>query len=512
MANIVKYFILLILLLNLTSGKFLKSFIDTTEEDDQQPQEVQLTEEEIKNTEPEVMEEEERKEDEPEPKEEETTPKEEETTPKEEETTPKEEETTPREEEARPEEEDQKQEEEKDKSDDDTKYINVKCLWVNKYNVYSLQKLQNKEEDYVTQLGENKGEIIYNFCQNTITRIDSQPSNSTFLWKTNTSLIRISGPIAGDGKTKNIWKEFVDDDGAGGVSIEFTDGEKCDDYENQHTILKVYCDPEGQDEDFINTVNVEKFFGNNKCRHIISIKSIYGCTLSSFYLLNRLLNDFKYVFGTVFIIIGLFLCLWGKKFTAPTIILITGLIGCFIITLAVLNFLPSLITTEKKLLYLMGIGLVLGFIAGFLLKGKVKVYVIMLGATTGYSAGTFVYQFVQTFITYWDPQYLYYATIAVCCITGALLALFMLKVVLIIGTSFLGGYIAMRGFSVILGNYMDEQQLIDLIKNDEYEQIKEIKNYWTFIYLAIWAVFTIFGVCYQCKFIKRKSNDYVKQK
>ena len=65
----------------------------------------------------------------------------------------------------------QKEEEEEEEipinnKSDDSK-INVKCLWVNKYNVYSLQKIQKKNGEYKKEI--NDGEVIFNFCQNTVT-------------------------------------------------------------------------------------------------------------------------------------------------------------------------------------------------------------------------------------------------------------------------------------------------------------------------------------------------------
>ena len=103
---------------------------------------------------------------------------------------------------------------------------------------------------------------------------------------------------------------------------------------------------------------------------------------------------------------------------------------------------------------------------GFLLKSKIIILTILLGGSMGYSIAQFVYQIVQSMID-WNPTYLYYGTIAVCVVAGILVALLVLKSIIIIGTSFLGGYIAMRGVSVIFGNYLDEGQFADLIKNDE---------------------------------------------
>ena len=125
----------------------------------------------------------------------------------------------------------------------------------------------------------------------------------------------------------------------------------------------------------------------------------------------------------------------------------------------------------------------------------------------GYSVGEVIYQFIQGFITDWNPQYLYWGIILVCIIVGAIFGLFLLKSIIIIGTSLFGGYIAMRGVALIFGNYMEQGQFVDLIKNQEYEQLKELKSAWVYAYIGLWLLLTIGGVYYQCIGHKKSSKD-----
>ena len=395
------------------------------------------------------------------------------------------------------------------KKDDDEKYINVKCLWVNKYDVYSLQKLQNKDKDYVKEF--DGGKIIFNLCQNTISKIGDKSSESTFLWEnTDGNISKIAGSIDGDGDNKNTWDDFTEygDTESKGIVIQFVSGEKCDSVQNHKTIFKLYCDSEISDDEFLSSVNLESF-SKDTCTHIITARSIYGCPLTSNYLLNKVFQEYKVLFIIVFVILGLFLCYFGHKFVTLTIILVTGFIGCAVITLCVLNFIPSLISTETALFILLLIGLVIGVAIGFFLKSAVKVYVVMLGGSLGYSVAVFVYQIIQNFIE-WNPEYLYYATVGVCCVIGAILGLCALKAVLIIGTAVLGGYITMRGFAIWFGNYNEEQEIIDLIKNQEYEQLKDVQNPWVFAYLGFWVLISFGGACYQWRGHKKSDGDYDK--
>ena len=154
----------------------------------------------------------------------------------------------------------------------------------------------------------------------------------------------------------------------------------------------------------------------------------------------------------------------------------------------------------------MGIGFLIGVVIGYLIKAKVKAFTITLGISMGYSIAEFVYQFLQGFIE-WNPQYLYYGTIGVCCVAGILVGFFVVDAIIIIGTSLIGGYIAMRGVSTLFGNYIDEGQFVDLIKNGEYEQLKELRSGWVYAYLGIWIILTIFGIYYQCIGHKKDSSS-----
>ena len=377
----------------------------------------------------------------------------------------------------------------------ETSLVNIKCLWVNKYNVYSLQKLQNTEKDYTNDV--SKGKVIFNFCQNTNTKINNEDSQSTFLWEKNNSLIRISGSIDGDSETNNKWSEQEDEDG-NFIKITFTQGEKCSNSSHHKTIVKIYCNEE---KDFFKNIAFSGF-DENSCTHTISSKSIYGCALTDIYLLKKILHQYWYIFGLGLIIIGAYLCFYGHKIVWLTAILILGLVFCFIISIIFLHLLPSLITTEASLWILLGVGFTFGAIIGCLIKTKTKILVAVIGAGMGYSVALFVYQIIQSFIE-WNPQVLYYIVVIACIIGGIILGFFLYNSFLIIGTCIFGGYLAMRGVIAIFGEYMDEGEFVDLIKSGEIEQMKEIRNGWTYAYLGLWLVLMVGGLFCQCKMYKK---------
>ena len=55
--------------------------------------------------------------------------------------------------------------------------VNLKCLWVDKYDIFTLQKLMKKDNDYEIDLPDGS-KIYFNFCKNT-----KQNNDSTVVWK-----------------------------------------------------------------------------------------------------------------------------------------------------------------------------------------------------------------------------------------------------------------------------------------------------------------------------------------
>ena len=374
--------------------------------------------------------------------------------------------------------------------------INVKCLYAAKgYNVYSLQKLQNKDNDY--EIDVKDGKIKLNFCQNTAN------TNSTVIKEEKDKITRLSGPIEGDGDDVNKWSEMIseNDNKALGVKIDLAQGEVCQDSERHQTTIKMFCDDTVKDEDFYQTLN----YTSSGCSHVIEARSLYGCTLRSSYLFLRLLEDYKFVFALLFVAIGIILCFFGFQYKAKTVIIVCGFVGCYAISAAILAWFPNFITDELGIIICLLVCFIFGCVIGFFMKDDDTYYCLVAGGIFGYYISSYVFKIVSNYIE-WNPQYLEYACIGVCIVVGALIGCKLKNIIIIMGTSILGGYLAMRGVSLIAGNYLDEGYLIDLIKNQEYDQLKEIRDGWVFGYLGAWVILTIAGICIQCKHYKSNSG------
>ena len=367
---------------------------------------------------------------------------------------------------------------------DDTKLINIKCLYSQDYNMYSLQVLQNKDEDYKAS-GSGKN-VLFNFCQNT-----KKLDNSTFVQVDGDKVIRLAGSIDGEGDKKNVWTQIGEKDDPKGLQITLVPGDKCGTGHHQTTI-EIGCNDEADKYDsFV-------FTSDDSCTHRLKFNSLYGCSLRSSYLYLKLLQEYKYIFCIVFVLIGLAVGFYGQRYLKIAIIIITGLAACYVLSLALLNFFPNLITGEMALLICLGVFFILGCVLGFFLNKNLKMCVVVLGGFLGYLSATFVYQIVQNYVEY-DAE-----TLRIICIIGSILACAALgycfsNVIIILSTSIGGGYLAMRGVSLVAEHYLDEGYIIDLIKNQEWDQLQKMRDGWTYAYLGMWLILSVGGIFIQCK-------------
>lgn len=381
--------------------------------------------------------------------------------------------------------------------EEEAKVINVKCLFSKNYNFYSLQALQDKEKDYELKQGEYT--YIYNFCQNT-----KANSNSTLVRRdADGNEVKLAGNIDGEGNDKNNWLEISDGDKKDGISIALAKGETCLENTNSKYAANiiVHCDSEAEE-----ITDLKIIEGNYSCVYTLEFKSRYGCPLGSAYLLLKLMEEYNYYFMVVMVLLGVFLCFVGKKYIAPTIVVLCSIVACYALTALILSLFPNFIKTELWLFVCLLVCFIIGFIIGYLTRNMVGFYIVLAGGFLGYSVATFLYQLVQNYVE-WDPQILYYVCIGVCVVVGGLIGYFLADPILILGLSIFGGYLAMRGVSLVAGHYLDEGMVIDLIKNKEWEQLKEMRSVWVYAYLGSWAALALIGTIVQCRYHRKEKAN-----
>ena len=58
--------------------------------------------------------------------------------------------------------------------------ITIKCLYIHKYKVYNFQSVQNEITDQT--ITTRNGKAYVNFCQDTVTKINNEASESTLIY------------------------------------------------------------------------------------------------------------------------------------------------------------------------------------------------------------------------------------------------------------------------------------------------------------------------------------------
>ena len=391
------------------------------------------------------------------------------------------------------------------KTEDKNPIINVKCFWVNKTNVYQLFALQKKNADYIYESKDKKSKIIYNFCQDIVNTLDGEKINSNIVYlDDNLKYKRLTGSLSTKGQSpKNTWSVYnkkVENKNVSVLKISFEEGDEYKNGEKYKTIIHLECNKTVNNIE-LNLQNVSI----NKRENIIYGRSKHACPINHYYILEFLMNLSPVVTCILACVFGAFLVFLGAKAVKGTVIIVTTLV--VVIAGLLLIFTLFTIETERSIFIILGILTIIGFIVGCILIKVVKLFIMILGASLGFSISTFVYDAILPLIK-WDAQLLYYVTVVACCILFALIALCVVKHVLIFGTSIIGGYLIIRGSSLIIGKYPNESQLLDLVKHEEWEQIDAISNdSYVYFYLFAWFLISLIGIIIQYKSNKDDKDE-----
>lgn len=71
------------------------------------------------------------------------------------------------------------------------------------------------------------------------------------------------------------------------------------------------------------------------------------------------------------------------------------------------------------------------------------------------------------------------------------------KLILIISTSIIGGFLTVRGISFVGGGFPSESLILDILNSQEYEQIPHFLTSTVYFYLAAWVVFSVGAIMFQ---------------
>ncbi len=240
----------------------------------------------------------------------------------------------------------------------------------------------------------------------------------------------------------------------------------------------VTCNPNQADS----TIDNEGEFDSNSCTNTVKMTSKYACKGSKFIAWYKIVGVNKMIIGALLGVCGLFLVFLGNtyfKFCSSLIIAVcSGLI------------LKSLLAPFVEISWPISFGL--GIIVAIIIYNLIEFLTTVLSIIIGYFVGNIVYNFVVTWFTGVDPNTLYFTVLIVCIILVLILAYLIKSIIIIVATSLVGSYVAVRGLSICFGGFPDETYTSRLIMAMEFQQLSRIFNGKAKIYLiGILCVFAV---------------------
>jgi len=120
----------------------------------------------------------------------------------------------------------------------------------------------------------------------------------------------------------------------------------------------------------------------------------------------------------------------------------------------------------------------------------------ILSVIIGFILGHLLYNFTVKFISM-NPLQLYWITILICVMIVYFFSYIIEGLIIIVATSLIGSYLAIRGISIVLGGFPDESYLSKLLVYKEFNQVARIFGGPAFIYLISICLLFILGLISQ---------------
>jgi len=186
----------------------------------------------------------------------------------------------------------------------------------------------------------------------------------------------------------------------------------------------------------------------------------------------------RFIFGGVFIGIGLFVNLFGLKGIKPTVFIISSITitAALLITIYMLFNVGDAISEVWNWVILIACSL-LGLVAGFLLTKTIRVGFGIMGGATGFAIGL-----LMTSVFHVESQVWFWVISSAFGLAFFGLTFLKSAETIIFITSVIGSYIWVRGISIMIpGSYPNEITLVNQLSNDY-----DAKIPWPFwLYLAL---------------------------
>lgn len=214
---------------------------------------------------------------------------------------------------------------------------------------------------------------------------------------------------------------------------------------------------------------VWKTQAQNPCKIAVEWESPAGCPILKLNALWNYFNKYKMYLTPAVIIIGLIFWLFGSFFTKISVFLISWVTVIFICLVIVYGLILSFSTPEWVGWMILPTAAIIGlFVASFLVT-FLKIGVFLVGAWFG---GTFASMLFEMFVYKLSSKgAVLWGMIIITGLVVGIISLKFLKAVMVVGTSFIGAFMIMRGLSFYLGGYPNEFELYNEIQVGDYDNV-----------------------------------------
>lgn len=231
--------------------------------------------------------------------------------------------------------------------------------------------------------------------------------------------------------------------------------------------------------------------------------SALACPLFTANALIQFIDEYKWIFGIVFIVVGLFFAFFGfKLFQIALFIVGTVVVSFLILFIFYATFLKEN-TKEWVGWTVFACSILLGLLAGFLLVKLEKFAGAILAGWGGFLLGVLL---CETVLYFAKSAVLFWVVNVAFAIIFAALGFFMFDHAVMISTAFIGSYMTMKGIGIMAGGFPNIYVLIEMIENNAINTIPGV----FYAYLAGIIILTVICTVIQYKFfLKKKQQDEV---
>ena len=278
------------------------------------------------------------------------------------------------------------------------------------------------------------------------------------------------------------------DGNVNGISLNYKGGsDACasDPLRNYELIVNITCNLE---------VPLSNFIGQqgDGCVQTLFYESRTGCPVFTFDKFAQFINDYYWAFGAVLSALGFFLAFFGNKFVNAVIFAVVALGSILIAASLFFQLFLKNVQEEWAQWACFGGILVGGLILGYIVMRARKYGIGLLAAWGGVMIG-----FVITTAFIISDTYVYWGILIACAAMCFFLAVKVEKSVIIMLTSFIGSYCLVRGISMYVGGFPNENDLHKEVSSGAVDWTTFDKKF--YYYLGAIVILTIFSTTFQKK-------------